>query len=65
MANQVVEGLSKLLAVTLKHLDVSMKVVLRSIGLLRLEPLELSRNLVDLVLDGGVRGDLHHGYTLD
>ena len=65
MANQVVEGLSKLLAVTLKHLDVSMKVVLRSIGLLSLEPLELSSNLVDLHLDLGVRGDLHHGYTLD
>ena len=65
MANQVVEGLSKLLAVTLKHLDVSMKVVLRSIGLLSLEPLELSSNLVDLHLDLGVRGDLHHVYTLD
>ena len=65
MANQVVEGLSKLLAVTLKHLDVSMKVVLRSIGLLSLEPLELSSNLVDLHLDGGVRGHLHHVYTLD
>jgi hypothetical protein len=32
---------------------------------LRLDPLELSSNLVDLGLDGGVRGDLHHGYTLD
>jgi hypothetical protein len=32
--------------------------------LLRLEPLELSRNLVDLVLDGGVRGHLHREYKV-
>jgi hypothetical protein len=25
----------------------------------------LESNLVDLGLDGGLRGDLHHGYTLD
>ena len=65
MANQVVEGLNQLLAVILEHLDVGEKVILGSIGLLRFEPLELSRNLVDLVLDGGVRGDLHRGYRVD
>jgi hypothetical protein len=32
---------------------------------LSLEPLDLSSNLVDLVLDGGVRGDLHREYRVD
>jgi hypothetical protein len=31
---------------------------------LSLEPLDLSSNLVDLGLDGGVRGDLHRGYKI-
>ena len=65
MTNQSIEGLSQLDTVTLKKLDILGKVVLGSVGLLRLEPLELSSNLVDLGLDCGVRGDLHHGYTLD
>ena len=56
--------MSKLIAVTLKHLDIGDKVVPGSIGLLRLEPLELSSNLVDLVLDVGVSGHLHREYKV-
>ena len=56
--------MSKLIAVTLKHLDIGDKVVPGSIGFLSLEPLDLSSNLVDLVLDGGVRGHLHREYKV-
>jgi len=35
------------------------------IGFHRLDGLELESNAVDSGLDGGVRGDLHRGYTLD
>ena len=49
----------------LKHLDIHRKVVLGSIGFLSLEPLDLSRNLVDLGLgELGVRGDLHREYKV-
>lgn len=65
MTNQSIEGLSQLDTVTLKKLDILGKVVLGSVGLLRLEPLELSSNSVDLGLDGGVRGHLHRGNTID
>jgi hypothetical protein len=42
------------------------KVVLGSIGFLSLEPLDLSSNLVDLVLgELGVRCDLHREYRVD
>jgi len=56
--------MDQLFAVILKRLDTQGKVVLGSIGFLRLEPLDLSSNLVDLGLGGGVRGHLHRGYTL-
>ena len=65
VTNQSIEGLSQLDTVILKKLDILGKVVLGSVGLLRLEPLELSSNLVDLGLDGGVRGHLHRGNTVD
>ena len=64
MANQPIEELGELDAVTLEHLDVVVKIVLGSVGLLRLDPLELSRNLVDLGLGGGSRGHLHRGNRL-
>ena len=66
MTNQKVEGLNQLTTFILKHLDIHRKVVLGSIGFLSLEPLDLSRNLVDLGLgDLGVRGHLHRGYRVD
>ena len=57
--------MDQLLAVILKRLDTQRKVDLGSIGFLSLEPLDLSSNLVDLVLDGGVSGDLHREYRID
>jgi len=58
--------MDQLLAVILKRLDTQGKVVLGSIGFLRLEPLDLSSNLVDLGLGvHGVRGHLHRGYRVD
>ena len=65
MTNQTIEELGELVAVILEHLDIVGKVVLGSVGLLRLDPLELNRNLVDLGLDGGVRGHLHRGNRVD
>lgn len=65
MTNQTIEELGELVAVILEHLDIVGKVVLGSVGLLRLDPLELSRNLVDLGLDGGVRVHLHRENRID
>ena len=65
MTNQSIEGLSQLDTVTLKKLDILGKVVTGSVGFLRLEPLELSSDGVDLGLDGGVRGHLHRGNRVD
>lgn len=65
MTNHNIERLDQLTTFILKHLDIHRKIVLGSIGFLSLEPLDLSSNLVDLVLDGGVRGDLHREYRVD
>ena len=63
MANHEVIGLGELTTVLLEHLGVGVKVVLGSTGLLRLEPLELNLDLVELNLVVG--GHLHHGNRVD
>ena len=65
MSNQAVDGLGEVVALLTEGLHQFIHTQATGVGFHSLDVLELESNLVDLGLDGGLRGDLHHGYTLD
>ena len=64
MTNQNIDGIGKADTLLTDRLNQFVHAQPASIGFHRLDVLELESNLVDLVLDGGVSGDLHRGYIL-
>ena len=65
VSNQAVDGLGEVVALLAEGLHQFIHTQATGVGFHSLDVLELESNLVDLGLDGGLRGDLHHGYTLD
>ena len=62
MSNQAVESLGEDVAMLAEGLNQCSHTQATGVGFHRLDVLELESNLV---LDGGVRGDLHREYRVD